>query len=38
MDQASGGQEEGAYPNRVVKRSFHFAEPMLEEMCGDWLI
>jgi len=38
MDQASDGHEERSYPNPVVKRSFHFAEPMLEEVCGDWLI
>jgi len=38
MNQASGGHEEGTYSNLVVKRSLHFAEPMLEEVCGDWLI
>jgi len=38
MDQASDGCQERTYPNSVVKRSFHFVEPALEEGCGDWLI
>ena len=37
-DQASDGRQERTYPNSVVKRSFHFPEPSLEEACGDWLI
>lgn len=38
MDQASDGHQERSYPNPVVKRSFHFVEPMIEDLCGDWLI
>ena len=38
MDQASDGHQERSYPNPLVKRSFHFVEPMIEDLCGDWLI
>ena len=38
MDQASDGCQERTYPNPVVKRSFHFVEPALDEVCGDWLV
>jgi len=38
MDQASDGYQERTYPNPVLKRSFHFVEPTLDEVCGDWLI
>ena len=38
MDQASDGHQEGAYPTPMVKRSFQFVEPTLDEDCGDWLI
>jgi len=38
MDQASDGHQERSYPNPVVKRSFHFVEPMIEDLCGDWLV
>jgi len=37
-DQANDDRQEKTYPYHVVKRSFHFVEPTLEEVCGDWLI
>ncbi|KAF8798001.1 hypothetical protein BYT27DRAFT_7265133 [Phlegmacium glaucopus] len=36
-DQARDGRQ-GTYPYPVIKRSFPFVEPTLEEACGDWLI
>jgi len=38
MDQASDGHQERSYPNPVVRRSFQFVEPMIEDLCGDWLM